>query len=188
MFARHHESVALLNAGIGEAFAYLDDFRQLSAHMEKSSAMMLGSRMTIETDERGGRAVGSKVRMRGTMMGIDLALEEVVVEREPPRRKAWQTLAARLLVIGQYRLGFELEPAGPATRARIHIDYDVADSGLACWLGRLFGARYARWCTERMAADAARHFELHSGARGTTNAPDRCHVGRSGGPSVDPRQ
>lgn len=159
MFARHHESAALLNAGIDEAFAYLDDFRQLSAHMAKSSAMMLGSRMAIETDERGGRAVGSKVRMSGTMLGLSLALEEVVVEREPPRRKAWQTLDARLLVIGPYRLGFELEPAGAATRARIYVDYDLPEKAPARWLGRLFGAAYARWCTGRMAADAARHFD-----------------------------
>jgi len=36
--------------------------------------------------------------MRGRMMGLKLALEEIVVEREPPRRKARQTLDARALV------------------------------------------------------------------------------------------
>jgi len=93
VFARHHESSALLNASVEESFAYLDDFRQLSSHMARPSAMMAGSRMAIETDERDGRAVGSKVRMSGSMLGMRLALEEVVVEREPPLRKAWQTLA-----------------------------------------------------------------------------------------------
>lgn len=120
VFARHHESAVLLNAAIGDAFAYLDDFKRLSAHMAKSSAMTLGSRMTIETDERDGRAVGSRVRMQGTMLGMKLALEEIVVEHEPPRRKVWQTVDARLLVIGQYRLGFDLEPAGRNARAHLH--------------------------------------------------------------------
>ena len=162
MFALHHESAALLNAGVGDAFAYLDDFRQLSAHMAKRSAMMAGSRMAIETDERGGRAVGSKVRMRGSMMGMKLALEEMVTEREPPRRKAWQTVDANLLVIGQYRLGFELEPAGEATRARIFIDYELPGKAPARWLGKLSSKIYARWCTERMARDAERHFNARS--------------------------
>ena len=156
MFARHHESSALLNASVEESFAYLDDFRQLSSHMARPSAMMAGSRMAIETDERDGRAVGSKVRMSGSMLGMRLALEEVVVEREPPLRK---TLDARLVVIGQYRLGFELESAGAATRARIFIDYALPEKAPARLLGRLFGKSYARWCTERTAKDAVRHFD-----------------------------
>ena len=112
----------MLEAPIEVAFAYLDDFRKLSAHMEQSSGMMMGSRMTIEMDEKGGRAVGSKVRMRGKMLGMTLALEEVVTQREPPRLKAWQTVDANLLVIGQYRLGFELVPEGGRTAVRVFID------------------------------------------------------------------
>jgi hypothetical protein len=126
--------------------------------MERRSAMMAGSRMTIDLDAHGGRAVGSKVRIRGKMLGMELALEEVVTEREPPRRKAWQTMAADLLVIGPYRLGFDLESADSATRARIFIDYDLPPKRR--WLGRLFARRYARWCTQRMAADAAAHFNV----------------------------
>lgn len=53
--------------------------------------------MEIFTDQGGGRAVGSRVRMSGQIMGIPLSLEEVVVERDPPSRKAWETLDARLL-------------------------------------------------------------------------------------------
>jgi hypothetical protein len=158
VFKRHHESTALLNASVEQAFAWLDDFRQLSAHMEKPSAMMLGSRMAIETGDLGGRAIGSRVRMSGRMMGLKLRLEEVVVEREPPLRKAWQTVDARLVVIGPYRLGFRLEPNGNMTRLCVRIDYDLPDKAPDRWLGKLFGASYASWCTGRMATDAARHF------------------------------
>ena len=83
---------------------------------------------------------------------------EVVTEREPPRRKAWQTTGAKLLVIGPYRLGFELAPEGARTRARVFIDYALPDGALTRWLGRLLGGIYARWCTERMAKDALAHF------------------------------
>jgi hypothetical protein len=157
-FPFHHESGALLNAPVEAAFAYLDDFRKLSAHMEQSSGMMLGSRMKIETDSAQGRSVGSRVRMNGSMMGMTVALEEVVVEREPPIRKAWETVDARLIVIGQYRLGFELEPKGRASTVRVFIDYSLPTKWPARWLGRLLGAVYARWCTERMAAEAMKYF------------------------------
>lgn len=154
----------ILAAPVERAFAYLDDFEALSAHMEKRSTIMLGSSMSIATDELGGRAVGSKVRMSGRMLGMMLALEEVVTEREPPLRKAWQTLDARLLVIGQYRLGFELTPDGNRSALRVFIDYDLPLAWPARWLGRLLGRIYARWCTGRMADDAARHFGRAAGA------------------------
>jgi len=61
-------------------------------------------------------------------------------------------------VIGQYRLGFELSGAENGTTARIFIDYALPDGWPGRWLGWLFGKTYARWCTTRMAADAATHF------------------------------
>jgi Polyketide cyclase / dehydrase and lipid transport len=158
MFPLHHESVAVLNAPVAEAFEYLDDFKQLSAHMEKSSAMMMGSRMRIELDERSGHAVGSRVRMTGKMMGLTLSLEEVVTDRLPPFRKSWQTVDTNLVVIGSYRLGFELTPDGNASRARIFIDYALPAKFPARWLGILFAGTYARWCTGRMAMDVERYF------------------------------
>ena len=157
-FPLHYESAVTLDTSPETAFAYLDDFKQLSAHMEKSSAMMMGSRMTITSDALDGRAVGSKVRMDGRMVGMALSLEEVVTERQPPFRKAWRTIDAKLLVIGQYRLGFALSPSGDRSLLRVFIDYELPQQGLARWLGKLFGKTYARWCTERMANDAAGHF------------------------------
>ena len=155
-FQRHEEASVLLDAPIEQAFAHLDDFHKLSAHMEKPSGMMAGSRMTIETDTQGGRAIGSKVRLSGRMAGMNLQLTEVVTEREPPFRKAWQTIDTKLLVIGPYRLGFQLDREGARTRARIFIDYALPERRR--WLGRLFAGTYARWCTRRMARDAWAHF------------------------------
>jgi hypothetical protein len=157
-FLLHSECSVVLNASVETAFSYLDDFRKLSAHMERSSGMMMGSRMTIEMDGRAGRVVGARVRMRGTRMGLRLELEEVVTEREPPFRKAWETVEARLLVIGQYRLGFELSPQGDASKLRVFIDYSFPQKPPARWLGQLFSSAYARWCTERMARDASSYF------------------------------
>ena len=96
--------------------------------------------------------------MNGRMLRMPVSLEEVVIEREPPFRKAWQTVDAKLLVIGQYRLGFALSPSGDRSLLRVFIDYELPEQAPARWLGKLFGKTYARWCTERMANDAAGHF------------------------------
>ena len=157
-FALHYERGASLHAGIDQAFLYLDDFRALSAHMEKRSVMMAGSAMRITTDQLDGRAVGSRLTMEGRMLGIDLHLEEVVTERDPPLRKAWQTVQATLLIIGSYRLGFELSPRVRGSMLRVFIDYDLPPGGLARWLGRFLAGRYARWCVDRMVGDAVRRF------------------------------
>jgi hypothetical protein len=157
-FPYHYETHSTLSTSIGSAFAHLDDFRKLSAHMEQSSGMMLGSRMSIEMDALEGRAVGSTVTMRGRMLGMRLWLRESVTERAPPTRKVWRTVDADLMVIGAYELGFELREDGPVTALRVFIDYNLPKSRVGRWLGRSFAGSYAKWCTEKMAKDAASHF------------------------------
>jgi hypothetical protein len=168
-FPLHAEATALVHAPIDRVFAYLDDPRSLSAHMGESSTMMMGSRMAIETDDGQGRAIGSKIRMYGRMLGIDLSLEEVITEREPPSKKTWETVGTpRLMVIDHYRMGFELTPERDASRLRVFIDYGLPARVPGSWLGRLLGGFYARWCAKRMAEDAAKHFEGHSGRAAAT--------------------
>ena len=155
----HAESSASVPAPIERVFGYLDDPHALSGHMEKSSMMMMGSRMMLETDGGGGRAVGSRIRMRGRMLGLPLFIEEEIVERRSPAGKTWQTIGSpRLLVISQYRMGFALAPAGDTSVVKVFIDYALPDQAPARWLGRLLAGIYARWCTKRMAQDAAGHF------------------------------
>jgi hypothetical protein len=98
--------------------------------------------------------------MTGRAFGITLSLDEVVVDREPPFRKAWETVGEpRLLVIGPYRMGFTVQPELSGSRLEVHIDYDLPNGLLAGRLGRLLGGFYARWCTRRMVADAVAHFQ-----------------------------
>lgn len=153
----HEESTAVIAAPREAVFGYLDDFHQLSAHMQRPSGMMAGSRMVLATDADGGRVIGSRVRLSGAMLGLRLELEEVVVEREPPRHKAWETVRARLLVIGAYRLAFDLAEVRGGTRVTVRIDYALPD-GVARVAGWLLGRTYARWCVVRMIQDATRHF------------------------------
>jgi hypothetical protein len=154
----HLESTATVRASPEAAFEYLDDFERLVAHMAKPSAMMMGSQMKISLDESRGRAVGSKVRMAGRMAGMELGLEEEVIEREPPFRKVWQTVRTQLVVIGSYRLGFAIEPKGERSALRVFIDYALPERQPARTLGRLFAGAYARWCIARMLDDARTQF------------------------------
>ena len=89
-------------------------------------------------------------------MGLPISLEEVVIERQPPRRKSWETVGQpHLLVIARYRMGFDVTPDGASSRVRVFIDYELPPTAPQSWLGRLFGGAYARWCITRMAEDAS---------------------------------
>jgi hypothetical protein len=55
-------------------------------------------------------------------------------------------------------MSYEIAPHGESATLRVSIDYALPDAPRTRWLGQLFGAAYARWCTTRMTEDAARHF------------------------------
>lgn len=146
---------ALVPAAPGAVFAVLDDPRRLGRHMEKPSMMMLGGSMRYVLDEKEGRAVGSVIRVEGSVLGLRLSIMEQVIERDPPRRKVWETIEEpRLLVFGSYRLGFEIAPEGAGSRVRVFIDYDLPRSPFGRLLGPLGAHAYARWCVRRMLVEA----------------------------------
>jgi hypothetical protein len=96
--------------------------------------------------------------------GLVLSVEEIVIERVPPQRKVWETTGSpKLLVIGQYRMGFEITSQGNGSLLRVDIDYALPEDAPARSLGSLFGRFYARWCTRQMLADAAKHFAVPFG-------------------------
>ena len=156
---RHAEAVALIPAAPEQIFARLDDQRRLAAHMTKASWMTLGSKFNFELDEFQGRRIGSVIRMNGRIAGIELGLDEIVNEYEPPLRKAWATLGEpRLLVIGAYRMGFNLAAEGQGARLQVWIDYQLPSRAALRWIGWLLGPAYAGWCVRRMVEDARRCF------------------------------
>jgi hypothetical protein len=158
-YTHSDEAVALVHAPPAALFEHLDDQARLGTHMEKPSMMMLGGRMTYEFDDSKGRAVGSVIRVGGSFLGVRLFIEEVVTERDPPRRKVWETRGQpRILIIGAYRMGFEIAASGEHSRLRVFIDYDRPPSPVGRILGVAFAPIYARWCVTRMAEDAERRF------------------------------
>ena len=168
---RHHEESVLVLGTPEQVFAFVDDHARFSAHMGQSSWMMAGSRMRTEVDDGHGQRVGSHIRMTGSVLGLPLALDEVVTEREPPHRKAWRTVGTpRLLVIGEYQMGVEIEAQGEGSRLRVFIDYALPARN--AWFGWLFGGTYAKWCVAQMAEGAARELGR------ATEQPAQSAVGR----------
>jgi len=163
MGSAHAEYSVAVQAGVERVFDWLDDQTRLAQHMGKRSWKMGWGKMEVELDAQRGRAVGSHIVLRGQVFGIRLYLDEVVVAREPPLRKSWETVGApRLLVVGPYRMGFDLEPEGSTARLRVWIGYELPRQGVSRLLGRLFGQSYARWCVRQMAEDARRSFARKS--------------------------
>lgn len=83
-----------------------------------------------------------------------------MTERDPPRAKAWVTVdEPTLWVIGRYRMGVTVVADASSSVLTVSIEYDLPQGRGTRVAGWLLGGFYARWCTRRMAADAARHFE-----------------------------
>lgn len=152
----HEEAGVFVHATPDQVFAVIDDHSQLASHMSESSWMMGGGSMQVSVDESMGKAVGSHIRLAGKVCGIDMHVDEIVTERNPPLCKVWETTGKpELLVIGNYRMGFQLAPEGAGSHLNVFIDYELPEQGIGRWLGRWFGGWYARWCTRQMAEDAA---------------------------------
>ena len=155
----HHHTDVQVGTDPVTLFAHLDDHMRLAAHMERPSLMTAGATMHIETDERQGRAIGSIISMHGRVLGLNLRLDEMVIEYDPPRSKVWETRGQpRLLVIGGYRMGFKVAERERGSQLTVFIDYQLPERGIERLLGRIFGSTYAAWCTRSMATDAAHAF------------------------------
>ena len=160
MLPLRHESTGFVQSPMDQVFAHIDDHKRLSSHMGAPSWRTGGGRFETQIDEGRGQIVGSRIRLSGRVFGVELSVEEIVVERDPPRRKVWETTGVpRLLVIGHYRMGLELSAYESGSLLGVFIEYALPERGLARWLGRLLGRYYAGWCTQKMVDDAVKHFE-----------------------------
>lgn len=165
-YGAHEEATAVIAAAPAQLFEYLDDPRRLGSHMDRGSWRMAGASMTFDLDDANGRAVGSRIRLAGKVLGLSLALTEVVTRHAPPLSKAWQTIGSpRLIVIGPYRMGFEITPLPSRSRLTVFIDYAPPPSRVMRLLP-LLGRSYARWCIDQMVRDAKAHFARADDAQG----------------------
>jgi len=120
--------------------------------------MMGGGRMDISADAGGFQRLGSRLRLAGRAFGLNIALDEEVTAYQPPLKKTWQTIGSpKLLIIGEYRMGFALTPDARSCQLRVFIDYNVPHGAITRLLGYLLGGAYARWCVKSMVREAQAH-------------------------------
>lgn len=159
-YDKHYEETALINSSASSIFAFADDHRNLSSHMNKSSWMMGGGKMETKVDVDKEKKIGSHITMTGDVFGFNLFLDEIITIHEPPYRKEWQTIGKiNLLVIDHYALGFEIIPKATGSKLKVYINYNLPNSWKTQWLGFLFGRMYAKWCVRQMTHGVQEHFE-----------------------------
>jgi hypothetical protein len=124
----------------------------LSAHMSRKSWRLAGMSMSIETDAKGGRAIGSHMWLHGAMPGVSLAVECVVVGRRAPKFKEWEnrwhapTAGTRPIPHGSANRSsqctFHGHDCDPTTRC-------PQKAGSACshtrWVGSTLVGAYGKW-------------------------------------------
>ena len=130
MLPLRHESTGFVQSPMDQVFAHIDDHTRLSSHMGDPSWRTGGGRFETQIDEGRGQIVGSRIRLSGRVFGVELSVEEIVVERDPPRRKVWETTGVpRLLVIGHYRMGLELSAYESGSLLGVFIEYALPERG-----------------------------------------------------------
>ena len=158
-FTYHFADEAVTAAPPAVLFAHLDRHSQLSAHMTRRSWMMGGGKMDITTDDGGFQRLGSRLRLAGRAFGLTLFLEEEITDYRPPQMKVWRTIGSpRLLIIGHYRMGFEITAAPTGSRLRVFLDCDLPSGVVTRLLGRLLAPMYGQWCVRNMVAEGEKKF------------------------------
>ena len=140
-------------------FDFMDEHTNLSSHMSESSWMMGGGHMQTQIDDGKGRQVGSHIRLNGKVLGIPIFLDEVITQHQRPYRKTWQTVGnIRLLVIGHYTMGFEIQDENQGSKLEVFICYQLPEPPPIRWLGYLAGNAYAHWCVQQILGVAQKKF------------------------------
>ena len=134
-----------------ETFNFVNNHKNFSSHMNKSSLMLGGGEMKTEFDNDMGQKLGSHIKMSGNAFGLKLYLDEVITFYNPPYKKEWGTVGdLTLYIIGQYKLGFEISPKDKGSIIKVYIDYDKPKSFIEKVLSLFLGYFYAKWCVNQM--------------------------------------
>lgn len=157
---KHLENNIQIEATPEEVFAFADNQLNFSSHMNTSSWMLGGGSMETDIDSLNGQAVGSHIKMYGKAFGFKLFLDEVITLHEPPYRKEWQTVGElKILVIGHYKLGFEITPDEKGVNFRVYIDYEKPSRFIEQMLYIVLSGVYANWCVNQMIDGVKKHFQ-----------------------------
>ena len=91
MLPHRYQSNGFVQSPVYRMFAHIDDHARLCWLMSEASWKTGWGRMETVFNQGLGQTVGSPIRLSGRVFDIELSIEEVVTERDPLRRKVWET-------------------------------------------------------------------------------------------------
>lgn len=143
-----------------KVFAHMDDINNVGWHMSGESSMpMMGSRLELEViDDKKGS--GAAYRLKGSVMGMVIDIEETVTKWIENKEKTWQTIGKpKMIVMSDYTMHLLLTPTERGTRVMFEIDYSLPKTPWGWIIGILLARKYAKWCIKRACEDAKRTLE-----------------------------
>lgn len=155
-YEKQYKESMHIPAPVEDVFAYIDDHSHFYSHVIKFSRAV-GGRMELQFDEGHGKTVGSHIRLFGKLFGKNLSLEEVVIKRDPPYIKTWETVGIpKFLIVGQYRMNVTIEPKGDGSLLTVSLDYNTPpNSGL---VKKLLSRVYGKLCAKEMVKGTRNYF------------------------------
>ena len=149
------ERQAVYNAPISEVFEKLDDLGVTGTHMTKSSAMMMGNKLTLTYLSKNHAGLNSKYRWQGRMMGIPMDFTVLVTKWIQNQEKIWETIGhPELIIYSWYRMTLQVTSSAGRTVAKLSISYKRPAGLLSKIVSFLFADLYCIWCLNNMLKDA----------------------------------
>jgi hypothetical protein len=141
-------------------FSYADDIRNIGWHMTESSMPLMGSKLNVQIVSKNPTGLGASYRWYGKVMGLTIDFTETVTKWVRNKERVWSTIGEpQIIIIGNYEMWFNLEPAGAKTRLTFGIRYDLPRPLFWRLVGFLLGGPYSRWCLKNMCGDAKKALE-----------------------------
>jgi hypothetical protein len=150
----------LIPAESEKVFSFMDDYSKTGMHMTESSTMMMGSKLQLEQLSPNATGIGATYRWFGKMMGMTIDFTQTVSKWVQGVEKEWKTNGdVKIIIMGWYRMFWNLKPVEGGTLATIGIDYSAPREWYFKVLSFLFGGMYSRWCLNSMLRDTKKAFE-----------------------------
>lgn len=155
------ERTEVFNASPEQVFKCIDDLGVTGMHMTKSSAMMMGSKLSLEYLTEKHTGLGTMYRWTGKMMGMSMDFTVEVTKWVPYKEKTWETIGdTKLIIYSWYQMHLITTPMlNNGTNAELSISYEKPKGFFNKILSFLFANWYCRWCLNHMLGDAKKLLE-----------------------------
>ncbi|QJB37246.1 SRPBCC family protein [Chitinophaga oryzae] len=150
------ERTETFDAPTGKVFRCIDDLAVTGMHMNRSSVMMMGSKLHLQYLTEKKEGTGTKYRWTGKIMGIPLDFTVEVTKWIDGKEKVWETIGQpKMIIFSWYRMDLTISPVDDyCTKAALSVTYEKPKGFINKILCILLADWYCRWCLKKMLGDA----------------------------------